>query len=105
VRGGELMGNNSLIGIGSGGIHKLNGVQAIGAEVTLTSIDSSITITPNNTNKTVDLSAAGGSGENFSYNVIAGSTTITIPIDQQMLVYQEENVMGDLIIHGELVVI
>ena len=41
---------------------------------------------------------------NFSYNTIASGATITIPTNQQMLVYEEITIDGVLVIDGELVV-
>lgn len=101
------MSGSSLVGTGSGGIHKLNGVQAIGQEVTLTSVDASIVITPDNVTKTVDLSASGPGSRNFSFNIIPTATSVTIPFFQQMITYQDIDIQGsgDLDVNGEVVVL
>lgn len=92
--------------IPSAGIRSLNGVVGNGGEVTLTSTDASVTITPNLSLKTINLMASTAV-DHFSYSKIVSGQTITIPTNQQMLVYEEEEIegTGDLIIDGELVVI
>lgn len=44
------------------------------------------------------------SKENFSYNYIPETQTKTIPVNQQMIVYEDISIDGVLIIEGELVV-
>lgn len=44
------------------------------------------------------------SKENFSYETIATGKTVTVPTNQQMLVYEELIVDGTLVLNGEVVV-
>lgn len=41
---------------------------------------------------------------NFSYNKIIGGKELTIPVNQQMRVYQEIKCYGNLNIRGEIIV-
>jgi len=43
--------------------------------------------------------------ENFSYNYVEETKTVTIPQNQQMLVYDALTIDGSLIINGELVIL
>ncbi len=43
--------------------------------------------------------------DNFSYNIIPTNNTVTILLNQQMVVDDEIDIVGDLIIDGELAVI
>ncbi len=49
--------------------------------------------------------SSGSSDDNFSYATIASGVTKTIPLHQQMIVYQNINIVGDLDIIGDLVLI
>jgi hypothetical protein len=46
-----------------------------------------------------------GDSDNFSYNNVPASTTVTIPINQQMIVKRRIRVEGTLIIRGQLCLI
>jgi hypothetical protein len=43
--------------------------------------------------------------ENFSFKNITAGRTVTIPVDQEMIVRQKITVRGQLIVRGELAVI
>ena len=43
--------------------------------------------------------------ENFSYNVIPLNETVTIPVNQQMIVSGTQNILGTLDIEGSMVLI
>lgn len=93
--------------IPSPGIRSINNVTGNGANIDLISTDTSVTITPDNIGKTVNLEVNVAATRNFSYNIIASGTTVTIPIDQQMLVYEDLEIQGtgDLIVNGEFVIL
>jgi len=44
-------------------------------------------------------------GDNFSYNKILASTTLIIPLNQQMIVHGRLKIEGRLIIKGRLTII
>ena len=45
------------------------------------------------------------SPDNFSYNIIATGETITVPEYQQMVVCETIDILGDLILNGDLCII
>jgi hypothetical protein len=48
-----------------------------------------------------ELAAAGGSGSaNFSYIDVGPSATITVPVDQEMIITQDPVVEGNLVVQG-----
>lgn len=93
--------------IPSPGIRSLNNVTGNGANIDLISTDSSVTITPDNIAKTVNLTVNPSTSDNFSYSIVATGTTVTIPVNQQMLVYEDLEIQGtgDLIVNGEFVIL
>lgn len=50
-------------------------------------------------------SSSGSSADNFSYEIIIASATVTIPIYQQMIVHGNIQIDGVLVADGPLVVI
>jgi hypothetical protein len=48
-------------------------------------------------------SSSGSSADNFSYNLIDVGESVTIPAGQQMLYVGDLQILGDLIIEGDLV--
>lgn len=46
-----------------------------------------------------------GSPDNFSYSKVPVGTTVTIPLNQQMILYREVDVQGTLVVNGSLVVL
>lgn len=57
---------------------------------------------------TLDLVGSGGSSpsaDNFSYNVVASLTTVTIPTNQQMVVVGPISIDGVLNVDGNLALI
>jgi hypothetical protein len=45
------------------------------------------------------------SKDNFSYNLVASTKILVVPANQQMLVFDEFEVVGEAIINGEVVVL
>ena len=43
--------------------------------------------------------------DNFSYNYIVDGKTITVPVNQQMLIYEDLNLDGILIVDGEVIIL
>ena len=67
--------------------------------------NSGTTLTSTDMQGAIEEISTASSVSGFSRHTISESQSLTIPIDQQMIVKRSINVNGDLTIRGELVVI
>lgn len=54
---------------------------------------------------TAEIRSSGSSTPNFSYDLVLAATTLTIPVNQQMIVSQNIQIDGTLVMNGKLVII